>query len=90
MSSKDPALQAYLASKYLSGAKADAIIAKHGTSADGLGRKKKKRKVDEGGIVVGASGGMMIADDDGGWTQTREEDKEDEVPGEQDTLGSAV
>ena len=83
MSSKDPALQAYLASKYLSGAKAEAIIAKHGSSAGGLKRKKKKRKVDDGGVVVGGSGGMRIADDDGGWGAVRDEDdREDEVPGE--------
>jgi len=82
MSSKDPALQAYLASKYLSGAKAEAIIAKHGNSADGLKRKKKKRKVDDGGMVIGGSGGMRIADDDGGWGATaNDDDKEDDVPG---------
>lgn len=86
MSSKDPALQAYLASKYLSGAKAEAIIAKHGSSADGLKRKKKKRKVEDGGIVIGASGGMRIADDDGGWAASKEDERDDEVPGEHCSL----
>lgn len=87
MSSKDPALQAYLASKYLSGAKADAILARHaGDSIDGQKlRKKKKRKVDDsgaGGMRVGSGSGLMIADDDGGWAQARDDEAEDDVPGE--------
>lgn len=53
-------MQAYLAEKYLSGPKADAILARAGAS-----RKKKKRKVEEG--TANPYGYKIQDDDDGGW-----------------------
>lgn len=72
------ALQTFLASKYLSGAKANAILAR--ASEDGTGkRRKKKRKVEEGG---GGGGGMRIEDEDEGWGSKKvEEDDEMGRPG---------
>lgn len=60
-------LQAYLAAKYMSGAKADAILER---SEDGKRRKKKRR-------VEGSSGsGLLVADDDGAWGPQQDEDEE--------------
>lgn len=78
-------LQTYLASKYLSGAKADAILARSDSELGGK-RRKKKRKVDDysaSGSASTSGGGMIIEDDDGGWAKVKE-DEEDEysAPGE--------
>ena len=51
-------MQAYLAEKYMSGPKADAILSHTAP------KKKKKRKPDAGPTT---SGGAMIVDDDPGW-----------------------
>jgi pre-mRNA-splicing factor CWC26 len=52
-------MQAYLAEKYMSGPKADAILSRTAPT------KKKKRRLDAG---PAASGGVaMIVDDDAGW-----------------------
>ncbi|GAA5960408.1 hypothetical protein JCM21900_003542 [Sporobolomyces salmonicolor] len=69
-------LQAYLAAKYMSGAKADAILDR---ADDGIKRRKKKRKVDAAPPVAsGSRGGLVIADDDGmAWGKQDEEDEED-------------
>ncbi|GAA6002459.1 hypothetical protein JCM10207_001133 [Rhodosporidiobolus poonsookiae] len=71
-------LQAYLAAKYMSGAKADAILDRSGNE-DGK-RRKKKRKVDAGGaapVASGSGGGLVIADDDGmGWGRKDDEEEE--------------
>lgn len=75
-------LQTYLASKYLSGPKADAILARAGEEVK---RKKKKRKVEAGGsgIIVAKEGGLIIADDDGlNWGANKgDEEDEDSRPG---------
>ncbi|KIY64830.1 hypothetical protein CYLTODRAFT_357845 [Cylindrobasidium torrendii FP15055 ss-10] len=62
-------LKSYLAEKYMSGPKADAILAKTAP------KKKKKRKVQEAG---GSSSGF-IKDDDTAWTAPKEEDEEMDV-----------
>src|SRR6266403_479437 len=51
-------MQAYLAEKYMSGPKADAILSRTAPS------KKKKRKADAGPAARGA---MIVDDDDPGW-----------------------
>ncbi|KDN45263.1 hypothetical protein K437DRAFT_263016 [Tilletiaria anomala UBC 951] len=58
----DPALQAYLAAKYLSGPKADAILAKHGSDE----KVRKKRKRDD---AAEAGGGLLIKDELESWKQ---------------------
>lgn len=81
-------LQTYLASKYLTGAKAEAILARAESSegSNGLKRKKKKRKVDSETSQSG-SGGLSIADDDGmSWARKdddsiEQEELEDGRPG---------
>jgi len=83
-------LQAYLASKYMSGAKADAILERSSsssTASDGT-KKRKKRKVatTESSTTPVASGsggnGFKIADqDDFGWTKVGEEEDDDYKPG---------
>ncbi|GAA5901503.1 hypothetical protein JCM6882_006298 [Rhodosporidiobolus microsporus] len=70
-------LQAYLAAKYMSGAKADAIIER---SEEGK-RRKKKRKVDTGGASAsGSGGGLVIADEDGMSWGKKDEDEEEYKP----------
>lgn len=59
-------LKAYLAEKYMSGPKADAIISKTAP------QKKKKRKDREP-----APGAMMIRDEDGGWGDVAKEEEDD-------------
>ncbi|BGP16048.1 hypothetical protein JCM10213_006816 [Rhodosporidiobolus nylandii] len=76
-------LQAYLAAKYMSGAKADAILERSG-DAEGK-RRKKKRKVDAGGSGASGSGGagaagLVIADDDGMAWGKKDEDEEEYKP----------
>ena len=61
-------LKTYLAEKYMSGPKADAILAKTAP------QKKKKRKAKE---TTESSGGVMIRDDDGGWADTKREEEDD-------------
>ncbi|KAJ7350425.1 Pre-mRNA-splicing factor of RES complex-domain-containing protein [Mycena albidolilacea] len=57
-------MKAYLAEKYMSGAKADAILAK-------MGPKKKKRK------ATTAASSAFVMDVDGGWGDEAREDMED-------------
>lgn len=80
-------LQAYLASKYMSGAKAEAILDR----AAPEGKRRKKRKVDgaSSSHASGSGGGGMIIEDgdDMGWTHTGgrgkgEDAEEDGGPGE--------
>lgn len=68
----DPNLQSYLAQHYLSGPKADAILAR---SEDGRKKKKKKsRQHDE----AASSGGLMFRDDSDSWKSApAEQDDED-------------
>lgn len=68
-------MKAYLAAKYMSGPKADAILAR---SADPT-KKKKKRKA---GATAGGSGSAMIKDDDvldWGAALKEERDEEEDV-----------
>ncbi|KAG9120461.1 Pre-mRNA-splicing factor cwc26, partial [Ceratobasidium sp. 392] len=63
-------MQAYLASKYMSGPKADAILARTSDKP-----KKKKRKVNADSTPSTSS---FIRDDDGGWgRETRDSDEEE-------------
>lgn len=81
---KSDDLQAYLAAKYMTGAKADAILDRAG-GEDGTKRRKKKRKVDgaSSSTTAVAGGGMLIADDDGmGWANSKDDDDEEGRPGE--------
>jgi pre-mRNA-splicing factor CWC26 len=62
-------MQRYLADKYMSGPKADAILARDPTV------KKKKRKQGTGTTT---SGGVEIVDDDGGWGRPVKNDADDD------------
>lgn len=65
-------MKAYLASKYMSGPKADVILAKTAP------QKKKKRKKEASNVTGG--GGARIVDEDSGWPgegSHKEEDAED-------------
>ncbi|KAF8638321.1 hypothetical protein AX17_002341 [Amanita inopinata Kibby_2008] len=63
-------LKSYLAEKYMSGPKAEAILSRVGQ------QKKKKRKVDTSHSSA-ASAGAKIVDDDGGWGDQAQDDPED-------------
>jgi pre-mRNA-splicing factor CWC26 len=79
----DPSLQAYLASKYMSGPKADAILARAGGGAGGDdGKKKKKRKrKDADGTAGPSSSGLRLVDDDEASGFKREDDEDEEGGG---------
>src|SRR6266704_1264993 len=62
-------LKAYLAEKYMSGPKADAILSKVAQK-----NKKKKRK---GAVSAATSGSAMIVDEDSGWAEQPPDDAED-------------
>ncbi|KAB5592212.1 hypothetical protein CTheo_4363 [Ceratobasidium theobromae] len=62
-------MQTYLAAKYMSGPKADAILARTSDKP-----KKKKRK-----ITTEASSTTIIRDDDGGWGRERQDSDEEEM-----------
>ncbi|KDR76273.1 hypothetical protein GALMADRAFT_67796 [Galerina marginata CBS 339.88] len=64
-------LKTYLAEKYMSGPKADAILSKTAPL------KKKKRKAKD--VTESQNGGTMIRDDDGGWGEIKEDDNDDEL-----------
>lgn len=70
----DPNLQSYIATHYLSGPKADAILAR--TSDGKLKRKKKKPKSDEAGSS--SSSGLVFKDDSDAWKVTPRTGDEDE------------
>ncbi|KAJ9114402.1 hypothetical protein QFC20_001545 [Naganishia adeliensis] len=61
-------IKAYLAAKYMSGPKADAILARTEPT-----HKKKKRKLDKGAVV---EGGIGVVDEDefGGWANDAEDE----------------
>lgn len=82
-------LQAYLAAKYMSGAKADAILdraAEDGGDPTAKRRKKKRRVAVESAQkgTVGGSSGLIIDDDDGmGWARKQDAEEDEEArPGE--------
>lgn len=69
-------MQAYLASKYMSGPKADAILARASTSSTVPKKKKKRRDVTEAEVSLG---GSFIKDDDElRWGKPMEVDDENE------------
>ncbi|GAA5870714.1 hypothetical protein JCM3774_001732 [Rhodotorula dairenensis] len=64
-------LQAYLASKYMSGPKADAIL-----DRDDSKRRKKKRKVHGEAASTSSGAGLVIADEDGAFGAQEQEEEE--------------
>lgn len=64
-------MKAYLASKYMSGPKADAILAHSGEKP-----KKKKRKV---ATDASAPSSSLIRDEDGGWGREAKESDDEEI-----------
>ncbi|KAF9532521.1 Pre-mRNA-splicing factor of RES complex-domain-containing protein [Crepidotus variabilis] len=64
-------LKSYLAEKYMSGPKADAILAKTAP------QKKKKRKAKDS--VEPSKSVMMMIDDDGGWGDAAQEEEDELV-----------
>lgn len=80
----DPSVQAYLAQHYLSGPKADAILARHqqaqsSSSIDGEKKKKRRKKVhtttnDDNG----SSSALRMRDDDEDWKRSHAADEDDE------------
>lgn len=68
-------LQAYLASKYMSGPKADAILEREDPK-----RRKKKRKVHGEAASTSSGQGLVIADEDGAFG-AQEQAEEEYKPG---------
>lgn len=66
-------MKAYLAQRYMSGPKADAILAREQP------KKKKKRKHVDGGQQSHSGGGVGIVDDDGGWGAAVGEDEDNDL-----------
>ncbi|KAF8626976.1 hypothetical protein AX15_004569 [Amanita polypyramis BW_CC] len=64
-------LKAYLAEKYMSGPKADAILSKMAP------QKKKKRKTASSAMVSVSVNGARIVDEDGGFGEQAQDDAED-------------
>ena len=64
-------LKTYLAEKYMSGPKADAILSRTAPL------KKKKRKAQE--VAANPPGGTMIRDEDAGWGEIAQEDDNDDL-----------
>lgn len=75
-------LKAYLAAKYMTGAKADAILDRAADHDGTVKRRKKKRKVDDSTQrVVASGGGLVIADDDGmSWVANNDEEDDEARP----------
>ena len=72
----DPNVQSYIASHYLSGPKADAILAR--TSDIKVKRSKKKHKSDQLNAACSSAGGLVFKDDSDGWKAVGgEADEED-------------
>ncbi|CAO1631428.1 unnamed protein product [Sympodiomycopsis kandeliae] len=71
----DPKLQAYLAQHYLSGPKADAILARQESEQGTDKKRKKKRKTshrDQG------EGGLRLRDDGDDWKKDTDDDQDNE------------
>jgi pre-mRNA-splicing factor CWC26 len=73
----DPNLQAYLAAKYLSGPRAEAILARHG-GEDGV-KKKKKRKREATDPSAASGSGLVIRDELESWKRSAQGDDEDDL-----------
>jgi pre-mRNA-splicing factor CWC26 len=65
-------MQRYLAEKYMSGPKADAILSRDPTA------KKKKRKQATSNNISNSGGNVAILDDDAGWGRPIKVDNDDE------------
>lgn len=72
----DPKLQSYIAAHYLSGPKADAILARASSSDIKVKRKKKKVKTDDASRVSSSSG-LVFKDDSDTWKTPAEDDEDD-------------
>ena len=66
-------MQAYLAEKYMSGKKADAILAKMAPE-----KKKKKRKTTTPVVPSSGSGMRLVVDEDDGWMSKLKGDEDEE------------
>ncbi|PAV15091.1 pre-mRNA-splicing factor CWC26 [Pyrrhoderma noxium] len=66
-------MQAYLAEKYMSGKKADAILAKMAPE-----KKKKKRKTTTPVALSSGSGMRLVVDEDDGWMSKLKSDEDEE------------
>lgn len=66
-------LKAYLAEKYMSGPKADAILAKAAP------QKKKKRKAHVSTVSTSVDSGALIQDEDGGWPGEPMDEGDDDI-----------
>lgn len=77
-------LQAYLASKYMSGPKADAIL-----DRDDSKRRKKKRKVHGESASTSSGAGLVIADEDGAFG-AQDQEEEEYKPGQPLSLAVAA
>ena len=64
-------LKTYLAEKYMSGPKADAILSRTGSL------KKKKRKAQE--VTTNPPGGTVIRDEDAAWGEITQENDDDDL-----------
>ncbi|TKY90434.1 hypothetical protein EX895_000432 [Sporisorium graminicola] len=75
----DPKLQSYIAAHYLSGPKADAILAR---SSDGKLKRKKKRPKEEDGASssnsASTSSGLVFKDDSDSWKTVAGAEEEDD------------
>lgn len=72
-------LQAYLASKYMSGAKADAILERSSSDPNSKRRKKRKLAPEPTSTSAVASSGFKVADeDDSAWTRVGQGDEDDD------------
>ncbi|WWD01259.1 hypothetical protein V866_008202 [Kwoniella sp. B9012] len=84
-----PDLKAYLADKYMSGPKRDAILAR---SSDPTMKKKKKKPKNEdyiGGSKGESSGGLMLKDEDE-WKVRDRDDDEDMEDGDAPVIGKGL
>ncbi|WFD31293.1 Pre-mRNA-splicing factor cwc26 [Malassezia sp. CBS 17886] len=75
----DPSVQRYLAEKYYSGAKSDAILSRYGGDGDSA-RKKKKKKPRAGGVPSGDA--LTVRDESTVWFGDQAEEAEEGDEGE--------
>lgn len=73
----DPKLQAYLATHYLSGPKANAILARTSDSEVKVKRKKKRPKTDAS-EAASSSSGIVFKDDSESWMTTAPEEEDED------------
>lgn len=71
----DPKLQTYLARHYLSGRKADVVLARAGLEADVS--KKKKRKREQVGKDISSNSSLQVRDEEDSWKRELEDDDDE-------------